>query len=1040
MSWRSIFSSTRSPRRSRFLPRLESLEGREVPAVFTVTNVNDSGTGSLRQAILDANAAAGMDNINFNIPGSGVQTISLLNALPDITDSVFIDGYTQTGASANTLASGNNAVLRIELSGANAGAGANGLTIRAANSTIRGLVINGFQENGILLTDSAAMNNRIQGNFIGTDVTGTLAVANQNSGILVTAGASNNVTGGADPSARNLISGNGTQTGLGAGDNGVEITGTGTMANVVQGNFIGTDITGTLSLGNRSSGVYIDQGASNTVLVGNILSGNDLDGVDIRGVGTRGTVLQGNFIGTDVTGTSDLGNGDDGVFIDNGASDNVIGGLLANQRNIISGNTDDGIEIVDVGTMGNLVQGNFIGLAVNGTDGLGNDDNGIEIHGGASNNIIGGTTSGAGNIISDNSDDGIEIADTGTMGTLVQGNFIGTDVTGTQDLGNDVNGVLIVDGASNNIIGGAIPGARNIISGNDDTGIEIDEVTGNVVQGNFIGTDVTGIVALGNADDGILVEDGSTDNRVLGNVIAGNGDDGIDIEDSATTANIVQGNFIGTDLTGTRDLGNVEQGVELDRSSNNLIGGTGMGQGNVIAFNDQNGVFVVPSSGAAVGNSILGNRIFANAKLGIDLAAAGVVATDLGDGVTANDAGDADTGGNNLQNFPVVTSAISNGAQTVITGTLNSIANTMFRIELFANEMGDPSGFGEGQMFLGAVMVTTDAMGNASFTFSLNSALPAGRVITSTATLLMGNTTSDTSEFSAGRAVVLNAPMGGSIRGVTFKDTNGNGRRDVGELGLASVRVFVDANSNGRFDQGELSALSGADGSYTLTVTQDGMFVVREVVPVGFRQTTANPAPVTVQGGRVVTGIDFGNQAVVLPKIEAVVINEGAVQRSKVTIIRIRFSTIVTVDPAAFRLSNQYGRLVPLRVVTGNFNGKTVATLTFSGPGIIAGSLADGSYALVIDGNRIRDGLGQAVDGDRNGIAGGNAVVRFFRLFGDSDGDGDVDRRDLAAFLGLFGRRIGGSPTQSFFDYDGNGVIDFGDFRQFLQRFWRYVR
>jgi hypothetical protein len=163
----------------RFRPLVECLESRLAPSTFTVVNIDDNGPGSLRQAILDANANIGvLDTICFNIPGSGVHTITPLSPLPALTDTagVVIDGYTQPGSSPNTLADGDNAVLRIELNGSSAGASADGLVITGGSTTVRGLVINGFREYGILLQSSGG--NVIEGNFIGTDATGTSALGN----------------------------------------------------------------------------------------------------------------------------------------------------------------------------------------------------------------------------------------------------------------------------------------------------------------------------------------------------------------------------------------------------------------------------------------------------------------------------------------------------------------------------------------------------------------------------------------------------------------------------------------------------------------------------------------------------------------------------------------------------------------------------------------------------------------------------------------------------------------------------------------------
>src|ERR1051326_6170076 len=173
---------------------------------FTVTNTDPSGPGSLAQAIFDANANPGADTIAFNIPGSGLHTIAPIGPLPTITDPVTIDGYTQPGAKANTLALGSDAVLQIQLSGAVANSAA-GLLISAGNSTVRGLVINRFNFYGIYLQTNGG--NVVAGNYIGTDATGTGSFAAPNNGSGVFMNSANNTIGGLTPADRNLISGNG---------------------------------------------------------------------------------------------------------------------------------------------------------------------------------------------------------------------------------------------------------------------------------------------------------------------------------------------------------------------------------------------------------------------------------------------------------------------------------------------------------------------------------------------------------------------------------------------------------------------------------------------------------------------------------------------------------------------------------------------------------------------------------------------------------------------------------------------------------------
>src|SRR5947208_16287320 len=230
-----------------------------VPFVFTVINTNDSGTGSLRQAITDANSMRG-GTINFNIPGSGVHTISPLTVLPTITQTVTIDGYSQPGSSANTNppTMGLNAVLLIELNGQFSGSNFGSLIVNAPNCTVRGLVINRFVGDGIrVCTDG----NVFEGNFIGTDPTGTMAFGNGSGAVggivFGFCGTPSNCTiGGTTPDARNLISGNAA--------NGISL-GSGS-GNTVQGNLIGTDETGTLALGNALVGVATGGSVSNALI------------------------------------------------------------------------------------------------------------------------------------------------------------------------------------------------------------------------------------------------------------------------------------------------------------------------------------------------------------------------------------------------------------------------------------------------------------------------------------------------------------------------------------------------------------------------------------------------------------------------------------------------------------------------------------------------------------------------------------------------------------------------------------------------------
>jgi hypothetical protein len=301
-------------------------------------------------------------------------------------------------------------------------------------------------------------------------------------------------------------------------------------------------------------------------------------------------------------------------------------------------------------------------------------------------------------------------------------------VTGTQKLGNGFLGVSI-EGASNTLIGGNVSGARDVISGNSSSGIQIDgdTATGNQVMGNFIGSDITGTVNLANNSNGIGIGSGS---NTIGGTTPGARNlivNGINLF-LGSHDTVIQGNFVGTDVTGTQSLGSVVGGIFIF-TSNNTIGGTAPGAGNVIAFNQDFGIATANNAGP--GNAILRNSIFSNNGLGIDL---------LQDGITANDAGDGDTGPNNLQNFPDLSSAVSANGNTTIQGTLDSTIGGNFRIEFFSNDACDGSGNGEGQTFLGAADVA-----NGNFNAVLPVVLSNQLFITATAT---NNATQDTSEFS----------------------------------------------------------------------------------------------------------------------------------------------------------------------------------------------------------------------------------------------------------------------------------------------------
>ena len=498
-------------------------------ATYTVTNTNDSGAGSLRQAILDANGNPGLDTIVFNVPGSGVHTITPATPLPAITDPATINGYSQPGASANTLAVGDDAVLLIELDGTTSGG--TGIEISAGGSTVRGLVINHF--NPAVALDTAG-GDAIAGNFIGTDPTGAVAVGNGGVfGSVAMNGGTGHVIGGPNPPDRNLISGN-------VGSYTVFIGGSST-GNVIQSNYIGTDATGMAALGN-GTGIGIWNGSSTVGGLtatpgsppGNLISGNGGAGIEISGAATTGNVVQGNLIGPDATGAATLPQGGPGVAIgpNGGANNNLIGGTAAGARNVISGNTSYGIYLASgyVASFANTIQGNYIGPDITGTIALSPNQTGIFFNA-ADHNQIGGSSPGAGNVISGNGSSANNYPGVGLWagapGNVFQGNLVGTQADGVSPLGNAGVGIGGSLGASQNIVGGIGPGEGNAIAFNGNPtgstgGVQFQDYgTGNTIRGNLIHDNI-GIGTHGLGID--LNADGVTANDA-GDVDAGSNDD-----------------------------------------------------------------------------------------------------------------------------------------------------------------------------------------------------------------------------------------------------------------------------------------------------------------------------------------------------------------------------------------------------------------------------------------------------------------------------------------------------------------------------------
>lgn len=474
---------------------------------LVVTNTADAGVGSLRNAIGVANTLPEPKLISFAVDATGPVAIAPPSPLPAITQPVTIDGTTQFGFAGTPL---------IMLDGQNAGPGASGLTLDAAGATVRGLVIDRWAGAGVMIAGQGG--DVLVGDRIGTDPTGSVALGNVN-GVII-AGAAGNIIGGPNPADWNVISGN-----LAAG---VLLSGSGASGNLLQGNRIGTDGLGGSALPN-DVGVVLDGAGSNMIGGpnagdGNVISGNLNDGVQIAGA--VGNILWDNRIGVDVAGGQALGNGNDGVLIDGGVA-NLIGGASGAEGNVISGNGSVGVEIRGGSSTGNALLGNKIGTDATGSFAVGNGTDGVFVNN-VPATLIGGSGPGYGNLISGNGQVGVQISGASATGNVLQGNRIGTDAAGTSIVANRLDGVF-VNQAPGNQIGGTTPGAGNLISGNN-VGLHLFETStsGNTVQGNAIGLDALGRSRLGNGY-GLYLDiagrnqvggAGAARNRIAGNTIA----------------------------------------------------------------------------------------------------------------------------------------------------------------------------------------------------------------------------------------------------------------------------------------------------------------------------------------------------------------------------------------------------------------------------------------------------------------------------------------------------------------------------------------
>lgn len=744
-------------------------------AVITVTTAADlappcpSGSVSLRCAIAAANRGSSPTTIAFAIPASDagcggtplVCMIAPATALPAVrADDVTIDGYTQPGASANTLpfADGDDATIVVRVDGAAAPAGTSGLVLTGARDVVRGLSITGFvvcfdcggipgEESGGSAIEMRGPSDVVDGDFLGVLPDGMTAGANEFAGVDVTGtGASNGRVGGPYASSTNVIGGNrqcggGDCQGFGVY---VDVNGAGTL---VERNLIGTTRSGRSALPNAATGVVVL--ATKSIVAGNVISASGGDGVLSGGRGAR---FAENLIGTDVTGTVALENHSHGLDVQ--AQGDAVRG------NVISGNGDTGLVLSSTGA---VVRGNLVGTDATGSRAIGNGfdpsaiflgqpingTDGIVVCGGG--NTIGGSNAGDGNVVSGNRGDGIFV---GSGDDSVQGNLVGTDAGGAATIPNHADGIgsrpMIFQGVGfceqapngsggSNVTIGGDGGAANVVAGNRGGGIDMIGLAGSTIASNLVGTNATGTSPLGNGSDGVSLggacEDRvcvpSANDAITGNVVGANGGRGVVVSGRGGGTGIaITGNRIGAGPDGSATLGNAGAGVVLeDGASVDVVGGGAAGDGNVVAGNGGPGIQVGRSERDRTTRvAIEGNSTFANAGLGIDLAPVGTV-----------DCSTPPPGPNDDVPCPVITGA----RPSEVRGT----ACAGCTVEVFAArpDAGD-SGHGEGAVLLARVLASPTGAWSASIP---SGELAVGDPVTATATTPASTVPAETSEFAA---------------------------------------------------------------------------------------------------------------------------------------------------------------------------------------------------------------------------------------------------------------------------------------------------
>jgi hypothetical protein len=1011
------------------------------------------------------------------------------------------------------------------------------------------------------------LHNVVAGNYIGTDVTGTVALGNSQG---VTINGASNLIGGSTAAERNLIAGN--------RSHGVWINTANAASNSVQGNYIGLDFTGVGSLANSGNGVLIENGAQRNRIgtdadgiddIGerNVVSGNGASGVVLTGLGATGNTVAGNYIGTDATGMTSLipelpptaptGTGPAAVFVATGGRVVVEAELFQSRTSF--GGADWRIVPDEAAGVARFFHARGSYLQVLPEAGLANAnvppfDRGpavryrVQIDTPGAYRLFprfdgfdGGSDSLYAGIVELRDGVGVGQADWYRFGQQADSDFAtatwvgsggfettsaaGGDVPAVWtfahagvytieflmredgvaldafvlqlatlppppnvSLGNRFDGIAITGGASSNLVGTdadgvADAGERNVISGNHLSGVRIVDAgtDQNTVAGNLIGTNAAGTAPIGNFFDGVTIHNGARAN-VIGTNGDGSGDgaegnvisgsvlfSGVAVFDPGTQQNLIAGNLIGTDATGTAPLANGFSGIHLfGGAASNRIGSDGDGMAddlerNVLSGNAVHGVFIDgPGSshntvaGNNIGTDITGALDLGNGGAGVQIegAAGNTIGGDTGaESNTIAFNGDAGVlvtgttatentirlnaihsngglaislaGGNHLQEAPLLVLAEGGAAETRVVGSIQSAADATFTLDFYVDRLPDANGQGGGQQFLGSIDIVTDGAGSASFEVTLGVTIASGEVLSATATDAAGNT----SEFSAvlqpdrtGPTSTVE-PLPARTDSLTFPvSVSGTDPLVSGEIssGVSHYDVFVSVDFGPFTFWQQLPAENP---------TAD--FVAAPSHTYGFRSVAADAAgnveskPETVEASIIVDGVGG-------VEVAGFDVHRGATQRSFIRYLDVSFSTDSQDELAAIvgSLADDDPTNDRMRLRRFGLDGEGLGELVAIVPSMItlAGQTLQidfGSQGIGGNRNSIRGDGYYALELDLSGGIddGYESALNFYRLFGDVTGDRRVDWSDLFSIaLALLRPRHDLEK-----DVNGDGVVNLLD-------------